>query len=157
LERTTPLLRPETVLEYPAAQTGNAASVQSVEHTKSTEEQTNLERSGYHDHNYEFDEPLGMDIENFLPDTPEDIDNDAEPETFSKWLDLDGKQVLKASVVATLSTAFSKKIICANSSKYGNDFGESLTAVAKKSTGLPFYYILIKSASNDFIQVVDIN
>jgi len=29
--------------------------------------------------------------------------------------------------------------------------------MAKKSAGLPFYYILVKSASNDFIQVVDIN
>ena len=26
-----------------------------------------------------------------------------------------------------------------------------------KSAGLPFYYILVKSALNDFIQVVDIN
>jgi hypothetical protein len=51
-----------------------------------------------------------MDIEIFLPDTPEDIDKDVEPEMFSKWLDLDGKQVLKTSVVATLSTAFSKKL-----------------------------------------------
>jgi len=31
------------------------------------------------------------------------------------------------------------------------------TVVAKKSAGLSFYYILVKSASNDFIQVVDIN
>jgi hypothetical protein len=31
------------------------------------------------------------------------------------------------------------------------------TVVAKKSAGLPFYNILVKSASNDFIQVVDIN
>jgi hypothetical protein len=51
-----------------------------------------------------------MDIENFLPDSPDDTDNDAEPETFSKWLELDGKQVLKTSVVATLSTAFSKRL-----------------------------------------------
>ena len=64
-----------------------------------------------------------MDIENFLPDSPNDIDNDAELETILKWLELDGKHVLKTSVVATLSTAFSKKIICANSLKYGNDSG----------------------------------
>ena len=40
----------------------------------------------------------------------EDIDRDAEPKTFSKSLDVNGKQVLKTSVVATLSTAFSKKL-----------------------------------------------
>jgi hypothetical protein len=51
----------------------------------------NLYRSGYNDCNHEFDDPLGVDIENFLFDTPEDIDKDAEPETFLKWLDLKEK------------------------------------------------------------------
>jgi len=36
-------------------------------------------------------------------------------------------------------------------------FQKAYTVVAKKSAGLSFYYILVKSASNDFIQVVDIN
>ena len=31
------------------------------------------------------------------------------------------------------------------------------TVVAKKSAGLPFHYILVITASNDFIKVVDIN
>jgi len=31
------------------------------------------------------------------------------------------------------------------------------TVMAKKSAGLPFHYILVKSGSNNFIQVVDIN
>jgi hypothetical protein len=62
------------------------------------------------DPNHGFDDQLDMDIEDFLPDTPEGIDKDVEPEMFSKWLDLNGKQVLKTSLVATLSTAFSKKV-----------------------------------------------
>jgi hypothetical protein len=103
-ERTTPLPRPEAISESASLQTDN------VEHIADTEEGINPDRSGYNDHNHDFDDPLGMDIENFLPDTPEDIDKDVEPEMFSKWLDLDGKQVLKTSVVATLSTAFSKKL-----------------------------------------------
>jgi len=62
------------------------------------------------DPNHGFDDQLDMDIEDFLPDTPEGIDKDVEPEMFSKWPDLNGKQVLKTSLVATLSTAFSKKL-----------------------------------------------
>jgi len=33
-----------------------------------------------------------MDIEDFLPDTPEAIDRDAEPKTFSKSLDVNGNR-----------------------------------------------------------------
>ena len=80
-----------------------------VESTKDTEEQTDPDRSGYNGRDHNFDDPPDMDIENFLPDSPDDIDNDVEPEMFSKWLELDGKPVLKASAVATLSTAFSTK------------------------------------------------
>ena len=81
-----------------------------VESTKDTEEQTDPDRSGYNGHDHNFDDPLDMNIKKFLPDSPDDIDNDAEAETFSKWLKLDGKHLLKASAVATLSTAFSKKL-----------------------------------------------
>ena len=112
-ECTTPLPRAKTVSESPSVQTENAGHLenpmtQSSQGTKSSV--IHPDRSGYNDHEHDFDDPLGMDIEDFLPDTPEDIDKDAEPKTFSKWLDLDGKQVLKTSVVATLSTAFSKKL-----------------------------------------------
>jgi hypothetical protein len=114
-EHTTPLQKVETTSESPAMLTESAeynenSEIQRVEHRKDTEEQTELDKSGYNDHDCDFDDPLGMDIEDFLPNTPEDIDKDAEPKTFSKWLDLGGKQVLKTSVVATLSTAFSKKL-----------------------------------------------
>jgi hypothetical protein len=107
-ERTTPLSRPETVLTQ--TESADNPVIQNVESTKNTEEQTDRDKSGYNDCDHDFDDPPDMDIENFLPDSPNDIDNDAEPETFSKWLELDGKQVLKTSVVATLSTAFSKKL-----------------------------------------------
>ena len=102
-ESTTPLPRPETVSEAPV-------QTERTEHTEGTEDQTDPDRLGYNNSDHTFDDPLDMDIENFLADTPEDIDKDVEPETFSKWLNLDGKQVLKTSIVATLSTAFSKKL-----------------------------------------------
>jgi hypothetical protein len=109
-EHTTLLLRLEAVSASPVLQTRSVANVQSVEQNENTEEQTDPDRLGHNDHNHDFDDPLGMDIVIFLPDTPEDIDKDAEPKTFSKWLDLNGKQVLKTSVVATSSTAFSKEL-----------------------------------------------
>ena len=55
---------------------------QSTQSTKSSD--LHPDRSGYDGHDHDFDDPLGMDIEDFLPDTPEDIDKDAEPKTFSK-------------------------------------------------------------------------
>ena len=114
-ERTTPLQRVETVLEPASVLTESAVGtensvIQSVEHRKDTEEGTELDKSQYNDCDDDLDDSLGMDIEDFLPDTPEDIDRDVEPKTFSKSLDVNGKQVLKTSVVATLSTAFSKKL-----------------------------------------------
>ena len=81
------------------------AVIQSVKHTKDTEEQKDPDRSRYNDCDHNFDDPLGMDIEDSLPDTLEEIDKNSDPETFSKWLDLNGKQVLKTSVVAILSSS----------------------------------------------------
>ena len=53
---------------------------------------------------------LGMDIDDFLPDSAEGIEQNAEPETFSKFLNVDGKEFLKTSVVAGLSSNRSKKV-----------------------------------------------
>jgi len=51
-----------------------------------------------------------MNIEDFLPNTPDSIDEDEPPEIFTRWLYLDGRKVLKTSLVATLSTIYSKKL-----------------------------------------------
>ena len=109
-ECTTPLLRPEIVSESSTIQTGSVTDEPSLEHVENTDEQTDSDISDHNDPIQDFDYPLGMDIEDFLSDTPEGIDKDVEPEMFSKWLELEGRQVLKTSVVATLSTAFSKKL-----------------------------------------------
>ena len=56
------------------------------------------------------DAPLGMDFDDFLPDTIEGIEESVEPEAFSKTLIVDGKEFLKSSVVASLSSNCSKKV-----------------------------------------------
>ena len=56
------------------------------------------------------DTPLGMDFDDFLPDITEGIDENVEPETFSKTLIFDGKEFLKSSIVASLSSNHSKKV-----------------------------------------------
>src|ERR1700733_2822280 len=56
------------------------------------------------------DSPLGMDFDDFLPDTTEGIEESVEPEVFSKTLMVDGKEFLKSSVVASLSSNHSKKV-----------------------------------------------
>ncbi|KAJ7243487.1 hypothetical protein C8J57DRAFT_1556735 [Mycena rebaudengoi] len=59
--------------------------------------------------------PLGMDLDQFFPDEPlKDHDDgtnqdDDEPVAFSKVLEVEGKQYLKSSLVATLSSNRSKK------------------------------------------------
>ena len=74
-EHTTSLQRVETVSEPPLVLTESAehtenSVIQSVEHSKDTEEQTELDKSGYNDCDDDLDDPLGIDIEDFLPDTP---------------------------------------------------------------------------------------
>ena len=56
------------------------------------------------------DSPLGMDFDDFLPDTAEGIEESVEPEAFSKILMVDGKEFMKSSVVASLSLNHSKKV-----------------------------------------------
>ncbi|KIM86980.1 hypothetical protein PILCRDRAFT_4223 [Piloderma croceum F 1598] len=56
------------------------------------------------------DVPLGMDFDDFLPDTAEGIDVSVEPKAFSKTLMVDGKEFLKSSIVASLSSNCSKKV-----------------------------------------------
>jgi hypothetical protein len=51
-----------------------------------------------------------MDIDDFLPDSAEEIEQNAEPEIFSKALIVDGKEFLKTSIVAGLSSNHSKKV-----------------------------------------------
>ena len=53
---------------------------------------------------------LGIDIDDFLPDSAQEIDQNAEPEIFSKFLIVDGKEILKTSLVAGLSSNHSKKV-----------------------------------------------
>lgn len=62
-----------------------------------SEDNSDPDRAGYNGQDLDFDDPL----ENF---------EDVLPETFSKWLDYNGKKILKTSFVATLSTAHSKKL-----------------------------------------------
>jgi hypothetical protein len=56
------------------------------------------------------DAPLGMDFDDFLPDTVKGIEESVEPEAFSKSLMVDGKEFLKSSIVASLSSNRSKKV-----------------------------------------------
>ena len=53
---------------------------------------------------------LGMDLEDFLPESTGELENDAEPESFSNVLTVDGKSYLKSSLVASLSSHRSKKV-----------------------------------------------
>lgn len=48
------------------------------------------------------DAPLGMDFNDFLPDSIEGLKADTEPEAFSKTLIVDGRSYLKSSIVAAL-------------------------------------------------------
>jgi hypothetical protein len=83
---------------------------QSVEQSEDDSDQlkddSDLDKAGYDGQDLDFDDPL----EDFLPDTPQEIDEDVLPKTFSKWLDYDGKKILKTSFVATLSMVYSKKL-----------------------------------------------
>jgi hypothetical protein len=56
------------------------------------------------------DNSLRMDIDDFLPDSAEEIGQNAEPEIFSRFLIVDGKEFLKTSIVAGLSSNRSKKV-----------------------------------------------
>ena len=56
------------------------------------------------------DTPLGMDFDDFIPDTTEGIEQNIDPEAFTKTLIVDGKEFLKSSVVASLSSNRSKKV-----------------------------------------------
>jgi hypothetical protein len=56
------------------------------------------------------DAPLGMDFDDFLPDTAEALEENVEPEAISKTLIVDGKEFLKSSIVASLSSNRSKKV-----------------------------------------------
>ena len=73
------------------------------------EDNSDIDRVGYDGQDLDFDDPL-ENIEDFLPDTPQEIDKDVLPNTFSEWLDYNGKKILKTSFVATLSTVYSKKL-----------------------------------------------
>jgi hypothetical protein len=84
--------------------------VQNAEQNEGKQTDSDLNESQYDDHNLDLDDPLGMNIEDFLPNTPDSIDEDEPPEIFSRWLYLNGKKILKTSLVATLSTIYSKKL-----------------------------------------------
>src|SRR5882762_2180392 len=99
-ERETPL-HPQSVLESQQAQPINVE--------QQPEDDSNSDRAGYDSQDLNFDDPI-ENFEDFLPDTPQEIDEDALPKTFSKWLDYDGKKILKTSFVSTLSTVYSKKL-----------------------------------------------
>jgi hypothetical protein len=64
---------------------------------------------------------LGMDIDDFLPDSAEEIDQNTEPEIFSELLIVNGKEILKTSLVAGLSSL--KKSHYANPLKWRNGTG----------------------------------
>lgn len=68
---TISLQRPETISESPTIQTRSVTDVQSLEHVESTDEKMDPDISGHIDPLDDLDNPLGMDIEDFLPDTPE--------------------------------------------------------------------------------------
>lgn len=53
---------------------------------------------------------LGMDIDDFLSDSADGIEQNAEPESFSKVLVVDSKEFLKSSFDAGLSSNHSKKV-----------------------------------------------
>jgi hypothetical protein len=57
-----------------------------------------------------YDHKLGMGLEDSLPDSPESIDADAEPEAFYKKISYEGKEILKNSLVTTLNNKSSKKV-----------------------------------------------
>ncbi|KAJ7265314.1 hypothetical protein C8J57DRAFT_1511871 [Mycena rebaudengoi] len=57
------------------------------------------------------DEPLGMDLDDFLPETIQGLDEDAPAPTVDKFLEAaDGVKYLKSSLVASLSTNRTKKV-----------------------------------------------
>lgn len=56
------------------------------------------------------DLPLGMDVEDFLPDMMEGIEQDEEPTTFAHFFEIEGKKILKASAVGLLSSRRAKKV-----------------------------------------------
>lgn len=56
------------------------------------------------------DDDTGLDLDDFFPDTPAGIDDDEPPLAFSRHLIAeDGKEYLKSSIIATLSSNRSKK------------------------------------------------
>jgi len=91
----------------PTAQSDTTSEKQSVYMVGSTQEEDLNTDDGA-------DAPLGMDFDDFLPDTASSIENgieeSVEPETFSKTLIVDVKEFLKSSVVASLSSNRSKKV-----------------------------------------------
>lgn len=98
--------------ENPILHFAASASVPLVAHFDTTlkEQSVHTFDSTQEDADDNADTPLGMDVDDFLPDTVEGIEESVEPETFSKTLMVDGKEFLKSSVVASLSSNRSKKV-----------------------------------------------
>ena len=57
-----------------------------------------------------YDHELGMGLEDLMPNSPDGIDEETEPEAFSKKITWKGKEILKNSYVATLNNKSSKKV-----------------------------------------------
>ncbi|KAJ7025828.1 hypothetical protein C8F04DRAFT_1046127 [Mycena alexandri] len=112
-ENEQPLFPPENPdQEVPPA--GNHSEERLV-----SSQQIHLGPDENEDHEYQ-DMPLGIDLDQFLPDHTLETDNSGvtmdeipsaanTPVTFSKVLEVEGKKYLKASLVATLSSNRSKK------------------------------------------------
>ena len=61
-----------------------------------------------------YDHELGMGLEDLMPNSPEGIDEETEPEAFSKKITWQGKEILKNSYVVTLHNKSSKKVTWRN-------------------------------------------
>ncbi|KAJ6579361.1 hypothetical protein B0H10DRAFT_2198716 [Mycena sp. CBHHK59/15] len=55
------------------------------------------------------DEPLGLNIDDFIPETVDDIEQDTPPVALSRFLMVEGKKYLKSSIISSLSSNRSKK------------------------------------------------
>ncbi|KZP09618.1 hypothetical protein FIBSPDRAFT_963820 [Athelia psychrophila] len=107
---STPILTPNSTA-IPLPQSPVNVSPPSFDDSASTEESSHEgDEDTLLDMDSNEDAPLGMDFDDFLPNSIEGLEADEQPEAFSKTLIVDGRTYLKSCVVASLGSNRSKKV-----------------------------------------------
>ncbi|KAJ6603661.1 hypothetical protein B0H10DRAFT_2315727 [Mycena sp. CBHHK59/15] len=101
-------IHPPVIAQVPQHDSSDATTLSD---SKSEASSAKWEQSDPTVHTEDPDEPLGMDLDDFLPDSIDGMDTDKPPAAAEKYLKAsDGRKYLKSSLVASLSSNRTKKV-----------------------------------------------